>query len=620
MMKQLRVVLLAVLVAGSVLAVPVAAIEDPRFETMVSEPQLQPGVEQSLAVTITNDDEDPDDRVETASNVLVTATGGSTPIEVRSGQRRLADLPDGASDTVEFTVEVPADLPGGTYELPIEITYEYEGDERETDTIYATVEVPERPIFEVTERATDLYVGETGVLNLSVRNNGSLPATDATLAVAAPNSALTVGEGTANAHVTELAPGSTTEIAVPVTASQSAVANAYPVTVTPTYNNENGIERTAPSLSVGATPKRGVRIDVREVTGTVVAGETNRVEVTLENAGSTTLTESVLHLEAVSPGLTFDGAATTAQFLGAWAPGETRTVSTDVTIGEGAEPGDAPIEATVAFVHPTGLSARAGPTTLGVGPPAGGPIEFDAVEITHQGPGAVLSAQVTNQGEKRLENAVATLESVDPTIDVGGPATIGTLDPDETATIAVELDGAPGVNPATGAFQAQLQYDRADQPYRSDRTTLRPAVTAPKHLFEVTPRNATFEIDATNELRVTVENEGETQLTDLRARLSVREPYTSQSPTAFVESLGPGESAILTFEVTTPEDGVPTTDVLSLNLTAETPADRTVVDGPHRVPVTIDSPSGGTSGSTAVAIGAVVVILILAGGWWWLNR
>ena len=49
------VVLVLVVVSSSLAAMPVAAAEDPRFEASVPEPELTPGTQQTLTVSITND-------------------------------------------------------------------------------------------------------------------------------------------------------------------------------------------------------------------------------------------------------------------------------------------------------------------------------------------------------------------------------------------------------------------------------------------------------------------------------------------------------------------------------------------------------------------------------------
>ncbi|MFB6134190.1 MAG: hypothetical protein ABEJ55_04305 [Halanaeroarchaeum sp.] len=86
-----RIPLMAVLlvVSASVAATPVAAVEDPRIETYVPEPVLNPGHTERVTVQFLNDAEDVDDRVEAARNVKVTMRAGETPFTVSSGTHLL---------------------------------------------------------------------------------------------------------------------------------------------------------------------------------------------------------------------------------------------------------------------------------------------------------------------------------------------------------------------------------------------------------------------------------------------------------------------------------------------------------------------------------------------------
>ncbi len=621
--KQRALGLFLVLVlVGSLFVLPVSAAEDPRFETSVPEPELQPGAQQTVTVILTNDAEDVEDQVKTATNVKITARGGSTPIEVISGERQLGRIAGGGSAPLPVRIGVPTDAPGGTYHLPLDVEYEFDGDERETETVTATVVVPERPIFAVDTVAVNLHPRETGVVTLSMTNDGSQPATDTRLSLSSQNAGLTVGgASSASTFIGTLEPGATTEATFAVTATETALAREYDLAVQPTYQNANGITTQAPAQPVGIAPATEPRVAISDPSGDVSPGETGTVELTLENNGDSTLSGGVLRLESAGPGLTLDGGQATSQFLGEWAPGETKTVRTEVGAATAVQAGDYPVQASLMFEHSEGVESVSGPFDIGVPVTAVDLFDYSGVSVTHQGPGAVLSAQVTNEGEEVIRDAVVLVDSTTPGVLVSdGSTSVGTLEPGESATVTADLR-ISGVDRAPQQFEAQVRYEGEDgQAYRSDSTSIWAEVSTDGDLFAVEPVNATFDIDSSNEFRVRIRNDGTEPLEDIRAQLTAQPPYQSQSPTSYVAALDPGESAIVTFEVSTPEDGIETIDALALNLTAETSEDRTVVDGPHLVPITIDGGSDATGGSTAIIILVVVVIALLGGGWWWLNR
>ncbi len=611
---------LVLLVVMSVFVTPVAGAEDPRFEATVPEPELQPGTQQPLTVSITNDAEDIDDQVTTASNVQITARSGSTPFEVISGEQSLGELADGQSGTLTVQVEVPTAVPGGTYHLPLDVTYEYDGDEREQTTVRATVRIPKRPIFEVEPSEVDLHSQETGVMTLEVTNNGSEAATQATLSLASESPALAFdGTQTAAPYLGTIEPGVTTTATVAVTA-QGTLAQPATVTVTPRYADTSGQITEAPTRSIGVTPDSEARIQVVETDGSVSPGERGPVEITLENDGAGPMEATVLTLESGATGLSVDSGPSSTRFLGDWAAGETKTVRAAIEAASTMEAETVPLEAQVAFDHPAGIQSQTGPVTVGIPVEATRAFSYDEVTVTHQGPQAILSATVTYDGDTPISNAAVMFESRTSGVQVRDGATaVGTWKPGESVTATATVAMA-GQHPAPQQFDAQVRYQAGAEAVRSGSTAVWASLETKGDLFAVEPVNTTLAPDSSNTLRVRIRNEGPVALSAIRARLSPHLPYESQSPTAYVETLEPGGTQVLTFEVTTPEDGVETTDALALNLSAEGPNDRTVMDRPHPVPITVDGGSETAGDSLLIGIGAVVVILVLGGGWWWLNR
>ena len=75
----------------------------------------------------------------------------------------------------------------------------------------------------------------------------------------------------------------------------------------------------------------------------------------------------------------------------------------------------------------------------------------------------------------------------------------------------------------------------------------------------------------------------------------------------------------MTFEVTTPEDGVPTRDAIPLTVTADTPDDERITSDRYFVPITITNAGGTTRLLSTVGVGAVA-LAVLGGAWWWYER
>ncbi|MFB6125135.1 MAG: COG1361 S-layer family protein [Halanaeroarchaeum sp.] len=509
MVRRLFALFVLATVVLATAVTPVAAAEDPRFETTVSAPRLTPGAEQAVTVQLVNDADEVDDRVKTATNVQVAARAGDTPFEIYSGPQRLGTLPDGTPVPVTVQLSVPTDAPAGDYRIPLRVTYEFDGDERETTTVYALVTVPEHPVFTVTDVSSTVSLQERGTVTVTMRNDGSATAHDTTLTVASQNVAFAVENGqSATQYAGEWAPNETRTFAVDVATTDAATVREYALSITPKYETDDGVPRTVAPVSVGVTP---------------------------------------------SPRQSF--------------------AIDDVRV------------------------------------------------VTHSETAATLHATVTNEGERPVNDAVVSVASASPGVQVVEPTSpAGTLGPGESADLSFELRLAPGAVSGDRQFTVTVQYDRAGRTYRSDPIQVRRGIDAGTDVLRFAPVNNTFAIDESNRFVVRVTNTGQETLTDLHARLGVRPPYESDGPTAYVESLAPGESALLRFEVTTPSDAVETRDALPLVVNATAPDNRAVVSGPNYVPFEISAATGGTTSTTNLVIGVVAVAVVLAAGWWWLNR
>jgi hypothetical protein len=120
-------------------------------------------------------------------------------------------------------------------------------------------------------------------------------------------------------------------------------------------------------------------------------------------------------------------------------------------------------------------------------------------------------------------------------------------------------------------------------------------------------------------MTVRVRNVERIPLRNVVARLSVVEPFSTESRTAYVDRLEPNGTATLAFEITVSEDAVPTRSSVRMNVTADRPDGETVHLDAYEVPVTVAAETGPTD-TTLLAAGIVVVVALLAGGWWWLRR
>jgi hypothetical protein len=619
-----RDVAVAVVVGGALLGLAVgsalAATEDePRFEVYTPDPRLEPGEVQAVTVELVNDAADPEDRVPDATAVRIEPRAGRTPFELRTETVALGRMVDGEIREVDLRLAVPTDVPGGTYRVPLRIEHEYDGDERDRDTVRARVTVPHRPIFRVAGTASGLRSNESGTATVTVENDGSRPAGETVLEIASPDPGLALDAGgPVNAYVGTLAAGETRTVTVEAAAAGDGSARAYPLSVRPTYVDRDNVSQAGPTLTTNVSVGPPQAVAVRAVSLDPY-GTTGILTTTVENAGPAPIRSAVATLSsstgAVRP---VDETATVGQL----APRNSTNVSFRVDVDRSATPGPHLLELRLRYDRGGADRYLSDPATVAVRlpddrsrlsvEPAAGSLEAGASNA--------LAVRLTNGGDTRLADVEARLGVAAPYTSAKPSAFVGALPPGESTLLTFEVTVPEHGVPGADSLPLNLSADLPDGRTVVDRTHTVGVSYQERTPFAVETENGTLEPDASNAVDVRLTHTGDTRLTDLRAHLDVASPYESAKPSAYVGALEPGESTLLTFEITAPDDAVPGSDSLPLRITAELPDGRPVVDNDRRVTLTYPTDAGAGGDVLVLVVGAVVVALVLGAGIWWLRH
>ncbi|SNZ12619.1 hypothetical protein SAMN06269185_1836 [Natronoarchaeum philippinense] len=246
--------------------------------------------------------------------------------------------------------------------------------------------------------------------------------------------------------------------------------------------------------------------------------------------------------------------------------------------------------------------------------------------------------EVTNEDDDdELTDVVVTLAATGGAVGFGSFADpqrtqsvyIEELDPDETESFEVDVL-ADAVEPGTYPLFASVQYtvdedgdddddgnDEDDPVVNSGPAAIGLPVTDAL-AFEVTPVDGSVPVDETAVYRVQITNEGETNATDVVAGLTVGTPLSSESPTAYVGDLAPGDSETVRFGLESSSDAIETTTGATLTITYEAgDGDRSSAE-PVSVPVSVVEDEGADVDTTVpFAVAAAVVVIAAI---WWLRR
>ncbi|MFB6082093.1 MAG: COG1361 S-layer family protein [Halanaeroarchaeum sp.] len=463
-MTRFALVVVGVLFVSTVAGVGVvAATEDPRFEVYTPQETVAPGRTTDLAVTIVNDAEDPDDRVDPARAVEATMRPGDTPFEVTTGTQLLGAIRDGRPTVAHFGIDVPRTVESGTYRLPIDLTYEYDGDERETTTVYATVRVADRAVFTVVETTDTARVGAQGVVNVTVRNVGTAPASDATVELASKSPHLAFGGTSAtNRAAGDWAPGETKTLTYEVSAKPTAEARPYSLTATVAYDDEDGNRRRSAPLTASVTPEPEHRFAVATAEGTSLSvGDDGTLALHVTNEGRRAIEDATVTLVSDAMGLHPDR----RQFgLGTVRAGETVTATFPFEVGEEAAAGPRRFAVRVAYDQPDGDRITSTPygTQVTVGPRAD---RFDLRVVNASVPAGAsgsVTLAVTNAGDEPLAAVDAKAFTNAPFTVTDDAAFVGEMAPGETTTVSFGVSVPGDALTKRYPLSVDFQYDTPD--------------------------------------------------------------------------------------------------------------------------------------------------------------
>ena len=279
-----------------------------------------------------------------------------------------------------------------------------------------------------------------------------------------------------------------------------------------------------------------------------------------------------------------------------------------------------------------------------------GNVTVDAAENQSIRAGTVGSVdlEVTNDGDQRATDIVVTLRAADGAVAFGtADATqptrslaVGDLSPGDTETVDINI-AATRAEPGTYPLFASVQYrtpsestvgdgdsnettDSANED--ADRivqtggpSTLEINITDAAS-FDITPVDDDVPIDEESVYEVRVENDGTQTATGVTAIIEAGPPLSSESPTAYIGTLEPGESETVRFSLESSSDAVETTTSVVLSVSYDAGSGERSNADPVQLPVTIVEADEDTEIDSVAPFAVVAVVFALAAIWWFRRR
>ena len=210
---------------------------------------------------------------------------------------------------------------------------------------------------------------------------------------------------------------------------------------------------------------------------------------------------------------------------------------------------------------------------------------------------SLFNLTVENTGGETARDVAVSLSSQSSAIMFSGGqsdvARIDSLAPDETTQVtyeaAVKPDAPARLYELTGAA---TYVDSQGIDGRDDDLSVGVEVAPRRDDFGVSMTESTIGVGASRLVEVEVTNNRDQRLTDIEASLGTNDPLDSDDDDGYIESLDPGESATVTFELSATGDANPKTYAATVDFRYDDQRGISRMSEPYQLPVDVQADDG----------------------------
>ncbi|MGB9964101.1 COG1361 S-layer family protein [Halobacterium hubeiense] len=419
-------------------------------------------------------------------------------------------------------------------------------------------------------------------------------------------------------------PTGSSQVAVPIEIAEDAASGTYKIPVEYEYQFSRVVDYDAYGTdysdftrtrtgSITVVVADDARFEVVDISGTAQIGDDSDVSMTLRNTGAEIARGATVGITSRSNALTFDsGGPSATSYVGDWESGETRNVSYGVSLAPDATQRGYTLDLTVDYEDANGISQSSEPMTAGVEAIDEQAFAFSDVDTSLRvGEDGEITGTVTNQGPQPARSVVVRYADESTTmVPIEESVAVGSLDAGESASFRLPIEVTSSAEASPNLIDFAVDYRNADGDRRAyDKLDVRAAVAPERDQFTVELAERTIETGGSRTIAVDVTNNLNETVTDIEARLFADDPLdTGDADTGYVESMEPGETVTVSFELTAASSATPDkTYPISFDFRYDDQRGNSQLTDTMRVPINVVESSGGGLPMPLI-IGAVVLI------------
>lgn len=498
-------------------------------------------------------------------------------------------------------------------------------------------EVRGSPSFELSAQDNRVSPGESVNLVISVSNGGEIwnagPQDMEQRVQTARNTRFEVREGGLHDDITlrsgpvlrgTVPPGITEPISFHLEFDEDIETGRYNVPIDISYDWTRRITRTAGGSEdyheFSTSERKSVQVVVEDQarfqlvdseSHGVSAGGAGELDLEVENTGTDVARDAVLRVTSGGPGLFFGGLSSpreaTRVSLPEMHPGDTEQVSVRVGAEADQSPGSYPVEANVEFRNHAGVDRVS--RTLRASVEVRGEQTFTVSDVEsglRVGDEGDLVGNITNEGPDPVDDAVLVFSPQGRNIDPSdtnyalGDVAVGE---EKRFRYSVSVSSEAEYGPKQSTFVVRYRNEFDDQ--REQDVVVDYNVDQSQDEFTL-DTDVTLTPGESSRLEVEITNQRDETLEDVQAKIFTDSPLSSNDDEAYVESIAPGETETLVFEISASAGATPKSYSAKMDFRYDDESGDTKISDTYRVPVEVE---GGSEGGFPVFTLVLVALL-----------
>lgn len=422
--------------------------------------------------------------------------------------------------------------------------------------------------------------------------------------------------------------GSMREVPITVTVPEDAPPGEYTLDVRIRYSHtfqyapQSGVvqerSRTV-TRSIDVTIDDGPRFEIETLDSDVQIGDSGTLRTEVTNVGGEAARDLTIGLESNSADVTLGETPQNTARIDRLAPGESTTVDYDVTIRPDVSLRELSLSGDVQFTDSDGVQHAHGGLSTGITPVSEQQFSLTTDASTLRvGETGTISGTIRNDGPADARDVELVLG--DAQFAPRSPTySIGDLESGESATfrfrgaVPSEADATPQRVDVSTRYRTPADNERiAEHSMHVSVSERRDSVT----ISAVDPE---FSAGEDGVLHLDITNQRDVEIRDVRLRLGVEDPLDSEFRSAVIESLEPGETDRVAFDLEVDSDAPPSRYPAAVETTYIDPDDETVTPRPATIAVTVTEAEGVEFLSIELIVFGVLLLLV-GGVFVWLYR